>query len=63
METYKKSLKQNCYLRDMANLERKEGRLEGKKQIAIRLLQRKTSIEDIISLTDLTREEVQELLK
>ena len=79
METYKKSLRQNYYLRDMANIERREGRtegrmegrtegrmeglMEGRRQFAVRLLQRKTPVEDIVFLTDLTREQVQELIK
>ena len=75
METYERSLKRNYYLRDMANCERMEGRMEGEKkgrmegrldgqkQIAVRLLQRKMPIEDVVSLTELTKEQVQELLK
>jgi len=55
------------YVRDMANIERREGRREGRRersrQIAVKLLQRNMHIEDVISLTDLTKEEVQELLK
>ena len=70
METYAKSLRRNPYLRDMANCERREGRLEGEKkgrmeermQFAIKLLQRNMSVEDIASLTDLTKEQVQGLL-
>ena len=71
METYTKSLKRNYYLRDMAKYERTEGEkkglmeglMEGRRQIAIKLMQRKTPVEDIVSLTDLTKEQVQELLK
>ncbi|MCL1932986.1 MAG: Rpn family recombination-promoting nuclease/putative transposase [Candidatus Azobacteroides sp.] len=79
METYKKSLKQNRFLRDMANCVKEDGRMEGRmegkmegrmegrmeerRQIAARLLQRKTSVEEVVSLTDLTKEQVQELLK
>ena len=67
METYKKSLRHNNYLRDMASCERREGRMEGRMEernlFAIRLLQKKMSIDDVVSLTDLTKEQVRELQK
>ena len=62
MEAYTKSLKQNYYLRDMAKCERLEGRMEKSREFAVRLLQRETPIDDVISLTDLTKEQVEELL-
>jgi len=79
METYRESLRHNNFLRDMASCERREGRMEGRMEgrtegrtegsieksmeIAIRLLQKKMSIDDIVSLTDLTKEQVGELQK
>ena len=62
METYKRSLKQNFYVRDIANCARMEGRLERSRQLAIKLLTRNEPIEDVIYLTDLSREQVLELL-
>jgi len=59
MEIYKKSLKNNRFIRNMTNSVRADER----RQIAIKLLQRKTPIEDVVSLTELTTEQVQELLK
>ena len=45
----------------------KEGKMEGRmgksKEFAVKLLQRKTPINDVISLTDLTKEQVEELLE
>ena len=78
METYKRSLKQNYAMRDIASCARMEGRMEGRtegrvegrvegrmersRQFAIRLLKRNEPIEDVIYLTDLSREQVQELV-
>jgi len=63
METYKLSLKNNFFLRDMAKCERMDERMETSRRFAIKLLQKKTPIEDVVYLTELTREQVQELLK
>ena len=71
METYKESLRHNNFLRDMASCERQEGiaeglrkgRTEGQMEIATRLLQKKMSIDEVVSLTDLTKEQVRELQK
>ena len=59
METYKRSLIQSYQIRDIANC----ARMDERREIAVRLLQRETPVEDVISLTDLTKEQVQELLK
>ena len=42
---------------------RTEGSIERSRQIAIRLLQKKMSIDDVAALTDLTKEQVQKLQK
>ncbi|MDR1161623.1 MAG: hypothetical protein LBK45_04700 [Tannerellaceae bacterium] len=59
METYKRTLKQSYELRDIADC----ARIDERKLVAIRLLQRKTPIEDVVFLTNLTKEQVQELLE
>ena len=41
---------------------KKEGLLEGKKQLAIKLMMRNMPLEDIISLTELSQEQVNALL-
>ena len=79
METYAKSLSQSYEVMDIANFARvegrKEGRMEGRKEgkmegrvegrveVAHKLLQRGMSIEEILPLTNLTREQIQKLLK
>jgi len=40
-----------------------EGSIERSRQIAIRLLQKKMSVDDVAALTDLTKEQVRELQK
>ena len=62
METYQKSLKNNYYVRDIANFARMEGRMDERKQFAIRLLKRGTPVEEVIDLTELSKEQVLELL-
>ena len=74
METYNTSLKQNFYLRDIANCAKMEGRMEGrmegeqigvvreKKMFALKLLNRGTPFEEVIDLTELSKEQVVELL-
>jgi len=66
METYKKSLKRSYQIRDIANCAKIEGKMEGKMeeriQFAIKLLKRDTPIEDVIYLTELSSEQVNELL-
>ena len=63
METYRRSLKKSFEIQDIANCARKEAEMAKSRQIALRLLQRKMPVEDVISLTDLTKEQVQELLR
>ena len=62
METYQKSLKNNYYVRDIANYARMEGRMERDLQIALKLLKRGTPFEEVIDLTELSKEQVLELL-
>jgi len=66
METYNKSLKQNFYLRDIANCAKMEGRMEGEhiksQKFALKLLKRGTPFEEVIDLTELSNEQVLELL-
>jgi len=66
METYSLSLKQNFYLRDIANCAKMEGRMEGRmerdKQFALKLLKKGTPYEEVIELTELSKEQVIELL-
>jgi len=69
METYKKSLENNFYVRDIANCARmegieeglKEGRMERELQIAKKLLINGSSIERVVLLMELSREKVMEL--
>ena len=65
METYNLSLKRNFYLRDIANCAKMEGRMEGRmerdKQFALRLLKKGTPFEEVIDLTDLSKEQLLEL--
>ena len=70
METYRRSLKQSYQLRDIVNCARMESKLEGEvkgkleasRQFAIRLLQKNMPVDEIVFLTDLDREQVQDLL-
>ena len=66
METYSTSLKRNLYLRDIADCAKMEGEMKGRmerdKQLALRLLKRGTPFEEVIELTDLSKEQVMELL-
>jgi len=63
-------VKQNFYLRDIANCAKMEGRMEGeqigvvreKKIFALKLLKRGTPFEEVIDLTELSKEQVLELL-
>ncbi|GHV49722.1 hypothetical protein FACS1894181_09320 [Bacteroidia bacterium] len=71
METYSKSLSKNFYVRNIAECARMEGREEGdtkgrmeeRKLIAVKLIERKTPVEEIMFLTNLTKEQIQELAK
>ena len=66
METYNTSLKRNFYLRDIANCAKMEGRMEGEQiksqKFALKLLKRGTPFEEVIDLTELSNEQVLELL-
>ena len=66
MDRYAVSLERSHQLHDIANYARMEGkmeeRIERNKQIAIKLLMMNEPIEKVIYLTDLSREEVTELL-
>ena len=76
MGTYAKSLSESYEVMDIANFSkmegRKEGRIEGRKEerrlsaaklmeVASKLLQTHTPIDDIIFYTGLTRKQIQEL--
>jgi predicted transposase/invertase (TIGR01784 family) len=61
METYQKSLKNNYYVRDIANFARMQERMERSVQFATKLLKRGDSIEEVIELTDLSKEQIMEL--
>jgi hypothetical protein len=62
MDSYAVSLERSHQLRDIANYARMEERMENKKQFAIKLLLMNEQIDKIMYLTDLSREEVTELL-
>jgi len=62
MEMYNISLKQNFYLRDIANCAKMEGEQIKSIKIALKLLQRGTPFEEVIYLTELSKEQVLELL-
>jgi len=62
METYQKSLKRSYQMRDIANCAKMEGKMEERIQLAIKLLKRNMPVEDIIYLTELSGEQVKELL-
>jgi len=67
METYAKSLRQSYEVMDIANFARVEGRKEGRKEglieVAHKLLQRGMTIDEILSITNLTRLQIKELIK
>jgi len=67
METYAKSLRQSYEVMDIANFARVEGRKEGQKEglieVAHKLLQRGMTIDEILSITNLTSVQIKELLK
>ena len=71
METYKKSLENNYYVLDIANCARMEGeqagivkgRMEERRQLASKLLIKGTPIEEVIFLTELSKEQVAEVLE
>ena len=58
METYKKSLENNYYVRDIANF----ARMEGKMEVASKLLLNGTPIKEVMYLTELSKEQVLEVL-
>jgi len=62
METYSTSLKRNLYLRDIAHCAKMEGRMDERKQFALKLLKKGASYEEVIDLTELSKEQVIELL-
>jgi hypothetical protein len=57
METFEKSLKKNFYLRDMAQV----NRMEEKMQIAVNLLLMNIPIDKVVSATKLSEEQVLQL--
>ena len=65
METYKRSLKQSYQMRDIANCAKMEGRMEGRMegniQVALKLLQKNTPVDEIVFLTELTGEQIRDL--
>ena len=70
METYAKSLRQSYEVRSIANFARFEGRNEGfmegekrgRMEIARKLLQNGMVVDEILSITSLTPEQMKELL-
>ncbi|GHV49719.1 hypothetical protein FACS1894181_09310 [Bacteroidia bacterium] len=66
MDTYK-SLSKNFYVRNIADCARMEGEekglLKGQKFTAIKLIERKMPVEEIMFLANLTKEQIQELAK
>jgi predicted transposase/invertase (TIGR01784 family) len=66
METYAKSLRQSYEVMDIANFARFEGRNEGRmereKEIACKLLQKGMGVDEVLSITSLTHEQIKELL-
>ena len=62
MDGYAISLKRSHQLHDIANYARMEARMELSKQIALKLLMRNEPIDEVVSLTGLSREEVKALL-
>ena len=79
METYAKSLRQSYEVMDIANFAkfeglkegekrglikgRKEGRKEGLIEVAHKLLQKGMTIDEILSITNLPRVQINELFK
>ena len=63
METYKLSLKNNFYIRNMAKGERMEGEMAKSRQFVTNCAQDGMPIEKIALYTNLTKEQVQELLE
>ena len=70
MDRYAVSLERSYQMREIANFAREEGREEGRaeatmensKQVAIKLLMRNEPIEEIMHLTELSREQINKLL-
>ena len=62
METYKKSLENNYYVRDIANFARMEGEQIKSLKVASKLLLKGTPIEEVMYLTELSKEQVLEIL-
>ena len=67
METYKKSLEHNYYVRNIADCARLEGKIEGRmeerRQVAAKLLIKGASIEEVMYLTELSKEQILEVLE
>ena len=63
MDRYAVSLERSYQMRDVANYARMEGMMEKSIQFAIKLLMRNETIDEVVALTDLSREQVQALLK
>jgi hypothetical protein len=63
MERYAVSLKRSYQMRNIADFAKMEGKMERSKQIAVKLLKRNEPIDEVISLTELSREEVMALKK
>jgi predicted transposase/invertase (TIGR01784 family) len=62
MDRYAISLERSYQMREVANFAREEGREEMKNQFAIKLLMRNEPIEEIMYLTNLSRDQVTKLL-
>ena len=56
------SLARNRYVRDIADFARMEGKMEKSQQFAIKLLMMNEPIDKIIYLTELSREQINELM-
>jgi predicted transposase/invertase (TIGR01784 family) len=62
MDRYAVSLEKSYQMRNIADFARMEGKIENSKKIAIKLLKKNEPIDEIISLTELSREEVMMLM-
>ena len=63
METYAKSLRQSYEVMSIANFARYEGEKSGRMEIARKLLQKGMGVDEVLSITSLTPEQMKELLK
>ena len=61
MKRYEVSLEKSYQMQNIANFARMEGKMENSQQIAIKLLMRGEPVDDVVSITELSREQIMAL--